>query len=110
MYARRLALAALFLLTTQAAAQGGSQRPAVRAATGAIHVDGVLREPVWNAADSIVALTQTEPREGEPASARTVVRVVAERDALVIGVRASQPANVPIISFARERDNALTNE
>src|SRR5687767_4941757 len=75
-----------------------------------VRLDGVLDDVAWTGADSITALTQTEPHEGAPASARTVVKVIAAGDALTIGVRADQPPGVPIISFARDRDAALANE
>lgn len=83
----------------------------MRAAHAAgIRLDGALNDPAWQTADSITELTQTEPREGAAASARTVVRVLAAADALIIGVRADQPPGVPIVSFARDRDAALANE
>ena len=98
------------VLVPALSAQGSQERPSLRVASGAIRLDGVLNDAAWAASDSIFDLRQTEPREGTAASAQTVVRVMAEGDALVIGVRVLQPANVPIIAFARERDNALTNE
>ena len=85
-------------------------RPALRAHQGVIRVDGRLDEPGWATGDSIFQLTQTDPREGAPASARTVIRVVTDEHALTIGVRAEQPPHIPIVSFARERDAALANE
>ena len=92
-------------------ADSAAARPLVRAATGtSARIDGVLSEPAWASADSVVDFRQTEPREGAPASGRTVVRVLAVPDALVLGIRVEQPQGVPIVAFARERDNALTNE
>ena len=85
-------------------------RPVLRAGAGLVRVDGVLDEAAWATADSIFALRQTEPREGAPATARTVVRVVATEDALIIGARAEQPSGLPIVSFARDRDASLSNE
>lgn len=89
-------------------------RPMLRAAavTGSdgIRLDGVLDDDAWARADSIVALTQTEPKEGTPASAPTVVRVIASEEALVIGVRVVQPTGVPVVAYARERDGHLGNE
>ena len=106
------AVAALPLAAQSPAPQSAdAARPRVRVATAnAVRVDGVLDEPAWRAADSIHAFQQTEPREGTPATARTVVRVLATDAALVIGARLDQPDGVRIVSFARERDNALTNE
>ena len=75
-----------------------------------IRLDGILDDAAWRNADSITTLTQTEPREGAPASARTVIRVLADAEALTIGVRAEQPPGVPMVSFARDRDASLGNE
>jgi hypothetical protein len=77
---------------------------------GGIRLDGVLNDAAWATADSITTLTQTEPREGARASGPTVVKVLASDDALTIGVRMEQPPNTRIVSFARDRDAALTNE
>jgi hypothetical protein len=85
-------------------------RVVLRAARGPVRLDGILDEPAWASADSIASLTQTEPREGSAGTARTVVKVIATDEALVIGVRAEQPPGVRIVSFARDRDAALANE
>jgi hypothetical protein len=116
----RAAVAAIVLLSPDAGAQANPsqtardstpERVVLRAGRGsALRLDGMLNDAAWQSADSITALTQTEPREGSPASARTVVKVVATDDALTIGIRAEQPPGVPIISFARDRDAALANE
>lgn len=45
-----------------------------------------------------------------PPSARTVVRVLATADAIVIGVRADYSEGVGIVSYARSRDAVLDNE
>ncbi len=85
-------------------------RPVLRAASGEVRLDGTLDEPAWRDADAITELTQTEPREGTAASAPTRVRVIAARDALIIGIEVHQPQDIPIISFARDRDASLGNE
>lgn len=87
-------------------------RPALRvsAVTTRMRVDGVLDEREWLAADSIPDLTQIEPREGAVPTGRTVVRVIALPDALLIGVRADDPDPTRITSFSRQRDASLTSE
>jgi hypothetical protein len=87
-------------------------RPSLRAFAVAarIRIDGHLNESEWLAADSIADLTQIEPREGATPNGRTVVRVLALPDALVIGVRADDPEPGRITSFARQRDAGLTSE
>ena len=87
-------------------------RPALRVASSAgdIRIDGSLSEPAWQTADSIADLVQLEPVQGGTPTGRTVVRVLALRDALVIGVRADDPEPGRITSFARQRDASLTSE
>ncbi|MGI9075870.1 MAG: hypothetical protein ACR2G6_00900, partial [Gemmatimonadaceae bacterium] len=65
-------------------------RPALTAGqpSGRIRLDGVLDEPSWAVTDSIADLTQIEPREGSVPAARTVVRVLASGDEIIIGARA----------------------
>ena len=96
-----------------AAASGAvGARPTLRIGTanGALRLDGILDEAAWTAADSIADLTQIEPVEGGRPTGRTVVRVLASGDAIVVGVRADDPEASRITSFARERDAALGNE
>jgi hypothetical protein len=66
------------------------QVTAVRA-TGPITLDGSLNEPSWQQAQVARAFRQSEPREGQPATYDTEVRLVYDADALYIGVRANDP-------------------
>ena len=74
-----------------------------------VRLDGRLGDPAWATADS-VELTQVEPRQGAPATARTVVRVLTTGDGLVIGIRADDPEPGRLVSFARQRDATLDSE
>ncbi len=78
--------------------------------SGAIRVDGRLDELAWGIADSITDLVQVEPIEGGPPSGRTVVRVLANADEIIFGVRADDPEPSRLVSFARDRDAVLSNE
>ena len=64
-----------------ASGQSPSADPAARVEArrtdATIRLDGVPDEPVWLAADSVTDFRQREPREGEEASERTVVRILA---------------------------------
>lgn len=80
------------------------------AVNGSLRIDGRLAEPDWLTADSISSLTEVEPVEGGPAPARTVVRVLASSDAIVIGVVAMDPDPSAITAFAVQRDARLENE
>jgi hypothetical protein len=59
--------------------------PAVRA-TGVIVIDGKLDEPDWGRAPLATDFVQNEPREGEPATEQTEVRILYDADNLYIGV------------------------
>ena len=86
-------------------------RPAITVgtSTGSVRLDGELKEDAWQTVDS-VTLTQVEPRQGSPPSARTVIRVIVTGDALVFGIRAENPPNVASVAFARQRDAVLDSE
>ena len=67
-------------------------------------IDGRLDEAVWRTAAIIDAFTQQEPAEGEPATERTVVRLIYDARALYIGVEAydSQPGGVIATEMRRD--------
>jgi hypothetical protein len=98
--------------TTAPAAAQNTPSPAVRAASVADRhvIDGRLDEPAWANAERIDSFTQTDPREGAVASARTIVRVLAGPTGLVIGIEAAQPAGVRMVSFNVRRDAPLASE
>jgi hypothetical protein len=86
--------------------------PRVRAAalTENLTIDGMLQEPVWAAAERVDTFIQADPNEGAPATLRTVVRVLARADAVVIGVTCDDPEPDRIVSFSVRRDAPLTSE
>ncbi|HVH29680.1 MAG TPA: DUF5916 domain-containing protein, partial [Vicinamibacterales bacterium] len=55
-------------------------------ATGPIALDGVMDEPAWRDAPMANQFVQNDPREGEPATYDTEVRVLYDGDALYFGV------------------------
>lgn len=85
--------------------------PTLRSGTLAaeLSVDGVLDEPAWAGAASIDQLTQSDPDEGQAATARTTVRVLASAGALAIGIVCEQPV-ADIVSFSVRRDAGLNSE
>jgi hypothetical protein len=110
-------LVALALLVTGAGVARGqgvplSERPSLRLGSSgtAIRLDGELREAAWQATDSVVTLTQVEPRQGGAPSGRTVIRALAEAGVIVFGIRAENAPGVGLVAFARQRDAALDNE
>jgi tetratricopeptide (TPR) repeat protein len=63
--------------------------PVVRAARTeeAIVIDGTLDEAGWAEADVITGFLQSEPREGEPATEPTEVRILYDSEALYLSAR-----------------------
>jgi len=60
-------------------------------ASGSVHVNGHLDEPAWRAAPAITAFTQLDPREGQPVSRPTEVRILYDHEAIYLGARLSGP-------------------
>jgi hypothetical protein len=87
----------------------GTERPGVRALRIAAPpaIDGRLDEECWRTAPLIGALTQVEPREGQPASERTEVRLCFDERALYIGVRCFDREPSGIIATQMARDAVL---
>ena len=106
-----IALLVASVTSVRAQGNGSTERASIRVGVAqAIHLDGELREPVWQTADSIAPLTQVEPTQGAAPSARTVVRVVTTGDAIVFGIQADNPPGVGPVAFARQRDAVLDSE
>ena len=119
-----LPVTTVMLAATTSAAQtpsAGAPAPGPRAADarvsveagvldGTIRLDGRLGEPAWQQAPLIDNLTMSEPTPGAAPAGRTVVRVLAGRKAIVIGVRCEDPAPAGIVSFTKARDASLQNE
>ncbi len=95
---------------SEAEARGGQRSPAlaVRRATGAMRLDGHLDETDWARADSIVDFRQREPIDGAAASERTVVKVIRDAEAIVIGVRAEDRDMNGLRAAQLRRDADLT--
>ena len=65
----------------------GRRTVAVAEARTAITLDGSLDEAVWRTVDPASEFVQAEPHEGQPATERTEVRLLYDREALYVGVR-----------------------
>ncbi len=96
-------------VTTVAAQNVDRPRLRVSPLAEAIVLDGRMREPVWATADSGV-LTEYEPELGIIPPERTVVKVLANADVLVVGIRCDDPQPERITSFSRARDADLSAE
>ena len=106
-----LAWVAMLALPALLAAQEGPA-PALRAGilTDGLAIDGRLDEAAWATAEAADHFTQTDPLEGQPATGRTTVRVLAGAKAIAIGVVCDDPEPGGIVSFSVRRDAALNSE
>jgi len=68
-------------------------------------LDGVLNEEAWASAAVIDEFIQQEPFEGEPASERTVVRLMYDASTLYVGVEAYDSIPDAVIATEMRRDS-----
>src|SRR5262245_48028826 len=93
-----LLLSCLSIPAAAASDQASRERPAIHAmeTSQPPKIDGVLDEAVWKTATPIDKFVQQEPREGQPATDRTEVRVLYDSKHIYIGVYAH--ASEPVIA------------
>lgn len=72
-------------------------------------LDGKLNEPFWMNADSIDGLTMVEPEENRPATFRTVVKIVANNENIILGIICYDDPQ-KIIAYTKARDVSLGGE
>lgn len=94
---------------TRLDARNHAAAPTLRAVTaaGPLVVDGLLDEPAWAEAPAATDFTQRDPREGEPVTEPTEVRVLYTEDALHVGARLRD--SQPVSSRLGRRDDFLSN-
>ncbi len=68
-------------------------------------LDGILNEEAWASAAVIDEFIQQEPFEGEPASERTVVRLMYDASTLYVGVEAYDSIPDAVIATEMRRDS-----
>jgi hypothetical protein len=110
-----LALLALLPLRPAAAvprpAPGDEDRPTIVALRlddrESVRLDGTLDEALWQRAEPITQFRQQEPREGEPPTEPTEIRVVYDRDNLYIGAIFHDSDPSGILAHQRERNAGL---
>ena len=73
-------------------------------ATSAIALDGVLDEPAWRDAPIARNFIQNDPREGQPATHDTEVRVLYDKEAIYFGVFAedSEPGRLVVNDLKKD--------
>ncbi len=83
---------------------GVAEYPAVRTPSPPV-VDGDLSDPVWAEAPPMEGFVQRDPDEGQPASQRTVVRLLYDDRALYVGAYLYD--DHPVTSLLGRRDAVL---
>ncbi len=76
----------------------------------AIKVDGALDEPAWQKAGDLTDFIQFQPNRGEPASVRTVVKVLYDTRCIYIGFLCYDPEPAKIVSRVTKRDADLNTD
>ena len=69
-------------------------------------LDGILAEEAWLTAAVIDSFVQQEPAEGEPATERTVVRLMYDEGSIYIGLEAYDSQSGGVIATEMRRDSA----
>ena len=113
-----IALAGISILSRMGAAQQDNSEgrrassATIRAALirTPVALDGRLDEPFWATADSIDDFRQREPREGSPATERTVVKVAHDADAFYIVVRCYDSNMQGVRASQLRRDADLSSD
>ena len=72
-----------------------------------IRLDGRVREPAWDRADVATDFLQQAPREGEPATESTEVRVAYDDENLYIGAVLYDSDPDGVLAYKRKRDAGL---
>ena len=94
--------------------QAGNEVPEVRALwipeQEAPRLDGRLDEPVWDRAPLASDFLQREPREGEPATESTEVRILYSKQALYFGVFCHDSQPESILATELQRDDQMRSD
>lgn len=80
----------------------------IQRVTSGISVDGVLNEVDWGLVEPIGEILQREPKQGEKASERTVVKLLHDYQHLFIGVICYDSEPEKVIGTQMARDGDLT--
>jgi hypothetical protein len=93
-------------------AQNNHITPQLRAhkINSGVHLDGLLTETYWQEAEAASDFRQIQPREGEPATEKTEVRVLYDHDNLFIGVICYDAEPDKIVAQKLQRDSGLGDD
>ncbi|HEU5186497.1 MAG TPA: carbohydrate binding family 9 domain-containing protein, partial [Gemmatimonadaceae bacterium] len=121
MYQSRIAICCFTIAALTAAAEAqvptpaqlSHPGPAARAAQtspGTITIDGRLDEAVWATAEPVTSFTQFDPKEGEPATQRTDVRILIDGEAIYFGARMFESDPAKLRPRLARRDEAVDGD
>ena len=98
-------------LAQQPASAPITEKAAIRAvrinAGETINVDGRLDEPTWRRAEPAADFKQSDPRNGDPATERSEVRIIFDSDHLYIGAEFFDSDPNGLLANQMVRDGAL---
>jgi hypothetical protein len=88
------------------------ERPSMKAEilNDQIVLDGILNEDVWKNCTANVDFKTTEPIQGNDPEFTTSVKVVANNNKILIGVRCDDSTPGEIVRFSKLRDSDLSSE
>ena len=73
-------------------------------------LDAKLDEEAWRRAGRVDAFVQQEPREGEPATQRTEVRVLYDSETIYLGIMAFDSSGAPTATEMRRDSERILEE
>lgn len=73
-------------------------------------IDGILDEEVWQRAPTVSDFIQFEPDKGEPATLKTVVKVLYDNNGIYIGFLCDDPEPEKIVLGMNKRDSLTTGQ
>ncbi|NUO81084.1 carbohydrate binding family 9 domain-containing protein [candidate division KSB1 bacterium] len=75
-----------------------------------VQIDGLLAESYWQTAPFATGFRQNQPREGEPATEKTEVRVMYDEQNLYVGVMCFDREPHKIVAQKLQRDGGLDDD
>ncbi len=83
---------------------------AIRVASATPQIDGRLDDAVWAQAEPATAFRQQVPRDGDPATERTEVRILYDDDAVYVGARMYDADPARIVAQLGRRDGSTQSD
>ena len=96
-----------FFIIVSFTAQSFCQKIAAKKTDSSIKIDGILNENEWKTANVITGFTQFEPIFGEPASLKTIVKVMYNGQYIYFGIECLDSDPSKISSKVTRRDGEV---